>query len=63
MKKHKNVDTKINSIIDNYVNGNRKDAKMAIIKLDAYETAILISRWQPYHVAINKIQLAFEDLT
>lgn len=50
---------KLQTIIDNYENGNKKDFRVKLKKLNALETATLIAMWQPYHSAITSIQIAY----
>ena len=56
----KELENKLQEIINNYENGNKRDFRIAIKKLNAYEVATLISIWQPYHSAIAKIQIAYD---
>ena len=51
---------KLQSMIDNYENGNKSDFRAELVKLTPLETATLISMWQPYHSAIATIQLSYE---
>jgi hypothetical protein len=53
---------KLQSMIDNYENGNKADFRAELVELTPLETATLISMWQPYHRAITAIQLSYEVL-